>query len=396
MSQLRFTLMVGCMAVAVSACGEGALEASEDGFAEDPRSEELRRMDAELGALDMHNLLTDEDMAGYQWVTVAQVQSFLSAKGSFLAGYKDPKWGKTAARLIVERSRAYGINPVYMLARIETESGLVRSGTSRNLAAATGCGCPDSGGCNQSYAGFGNQIECSAAKFRGYLSDLESGGTTVSGWKKGVAKKTLDNCTVKPANNATAALYTYTPWVGAYASQCGTSKWGGSSLVALLYRSFKGAGQWGSDPVTPPPPPKNEIIVDSNNERNDATVARSAISSNWTSTSATAGFHGTGYHYATVAAVSDAADFWFYLPEAGARTVDAWWTSGSNRSMSAPFIAVDAAGLKLDTVDVNQQINGGKWNELGTFAFTKGWNRIRLSRWTTSGSVVIADAVRIR
>jgi hypothetical protein len=386
MGSWRAVVMVGVTA-AVSACGPELAGEEENPFGEDPRSEDLRQSDAALGTLNMHNLLTDDDMAGFEWVTVAQVQSFLQSKGSFLAGYTDPKWKKTAAQLIVERSRAYDINPVYMLARIETESGLIRSGTSKNLEKATGCACPDSGGCSASWAGFGNQVECSASKFRNYLIDLEAGRTTVSGWKKGVAKRTLDNCLVTPANNATAALYTYTPWVGAYASQCGTSKWGGSSLVALLYKSFKSSTVWST---------RAPLVIDSNNARNDAAQARASVSANWTSTSATAGYFGTGYYYASAAPISDAADFWFYLPVAGARTVDAWWTAGSNRSAAAPFIAENADGVRLGTVSVNQQLDGGKWNELGTFNFSQGWNRIRLSRWTSSAGVVIADAVRIR
>ncbi len=354
---------------------------------EDPRSEELRQLDAELGTLNMHNLMSDSDLAGFHWITPAQVQSFLHAQGSYLAGYTDPQWGKSAATLIVERSQAYGINPIYMLARIETESGLVRSATSKNLAKATGCACPDSGGCSTSWSGFGNQVECSAAKFRGYLDDLEAGGTTVSGWKTGVAKNTLDGCRVVPANNATAALYTYTPWVGAYASQCGTSQWGGSSLVALLYGAFKKDAVWGAAPP---------IIVDSNNARNDAQVARSAVSTNWIAATSASNYYGTGYYYASVARVSDTADFWFYLPEDATRTIDAWWTHGSNRSTAAPFILENAAGTQVGRVWMNQQLDGGQWNTLGTWKFTRGWNRVRLSRWASTGTVVIADAVRIR
>ncbi|MBM7116034.1 hypothetical protein I3V78_20990 [Archangium primigenium] len=33
--------------------------------------------------------------------------------------------------------------------------------------------------------------------------------------------------------------------MGAYATQCGTSQWGGSSLVAALYREFRDSRQWG-------------------------------------------------------------------------------------------------------------------------------------------------------
>ncbi|WNG50679.1 hypothetical protein F0U60_46070 [Archangium minus] len=196
---------------------------------------------------DMHRLLEDSDITGGQWITTAQVQAFLQQKGSYLATYKDPAWSnKTAAALIVERSKAYTISPLYMLARIQTESSLITSGTSTNLAKATGCGCPDSGGCTISYAGFGNQIECSAKKLRGYLTDLDAGRATISGWKPGVTKSTSDPCSVKPANKATAALYTYTPWVGAYAIQCGRSDIGGSSLVAVKYNQFKSEYAWGT------------------------------------------------------------------------------------------------------------------------------------------------------
>ncbi|WP_434379605.1 LGFP repeat-containing protein [Melittangium boletus] len=231
-----------CALLLATACGgpeEGELPV-------DPRSEEIIALDSALGSVDMHHLMSDADISGYQTVSVDQVQSFLASKGSYLANYRDPAFGnRTAATLIVERARAFTINPVYILARIETESGLIRSGKSTNLAKATGCGCPDGSGCDAQYTGFGKQVECSAKVFRNYLRDLEAGRPTISGWKAGVSKNTLDPCTVRPANNATAALYTYTPWVGAYATQCGTSKWGGSSLVAALYREFRDSRQWG-------------------------------------------------------------------------------------------------------------------------------------------------------
>ncbi len=196
---------------------------------------------------DMHRLMEDADINGGQWITTAQVQAFLQQNGSYLATYRDPAWGnKTAAALIVERSKAYSISPLYMLARIQTESSLVQSGTSTNLSKATGCGCPDSSGCDVSYAGFGNQIECSAKKMRGYFNDLDAGRATISGWRVGVTKSTSDPCSVRPATKATAALYTYTPWVGAYAIQCGRTSVGGSSLVTSIFNRYKTAYNWGT------------------------------------------------------------------------------------------------------------------------------------------------------
>jgi hypothetical protein len=214
-------------------------------------------LSSELTAMsfDIHNLLTDADINGHQWITVTQVQGFLSLKGSYLANYTDPVWGKTAATLIVERSKAHGISPLYMLARVETESSLVRSGTSTNLIQATGCGCPDGSGCSATFRGFGNQIECASAKMRGYYNDLDAGRATIAGWKAGVAKQTFDPCWPTPANKATAALYTYTPWVGAYGIQCGRKSVGGSSLVAVLFNKFKAEYSWGTAP-----PPANQCV----------------------------------------------------------------------------------------------------------------------------------------
>ena len=146
----------------------------------------------------------------------------------------------------------------------------------------------------------------------------------------------------------------------------------------------------------PDPAPVTSIIVDSNNANNDPTKAKVAVSANWTSTTSTPGYYGSGYWYANTSPVSDAAEFSFYMGAAGSRTIDAWWTAGTNRSTTAPFVAFNAQGTKLGTVNANQTTNGGKWVQLGTFNFTAGWNKVVLSRWTTEGKVVIADAVRIR
>ena len=138
------------------------------------------------------------------------------------------------------------------------------------------------------------------------------------------------------------------------------------------------------------------LIVDSNNGANDATRARIEISSSWTPSSATAGHYGTGYAFATTQAVSDPATFWFYLDAPETRTIDAWWTSGTNRAPSAPYLVWTSSGQRLATVYMNQQANGGGWNTLGTWSFPAGWNKVQLSRWTTPGYVVVADAVRVR
>ncbi len=138
------------------------------------------------------------------------------------------------------------------------------------------------------------------------------------------------------------------------------------------------------------------IIIDSNNANNNQNVAKIETVGAWTAASSTPGYYGSGYYFANTSASSAPAVFWFYLPAAATKTVDAWWTAGSNRASAAPFISYNAAGTEVGRRSMNQQTNGSQWVTLGTYNFTAGWNKVVLSRWTTSGDVVIADAVRVR
>jgi N-acetyl-anhydromuramyl-L-alanine amidase AmpD len=138
------------------------------------------------------------------------------------------------------------------------------------------------------------------------------------------------------------------------------------------------------------------IVVDSLNANNNTNRGYVEFSSSWSAGSSAAGLYGDDYRYAATQPVSDGFTFWFHLPAGATRTIDAWWTSGANRSTTAPFVVYDSNGTKLGTVSVNQQLDGGAWNALGSFRFTAGWNKVVLSRWTTEGSVVIADAIRVR
>ena len=208
------------------------------------------------------------------------------------------------------------------------------------------------------------------------------------------------------------------PYPEQFSAACGWVQMGGYDLTSIMHynsREFgrlhftdlnggEVCGYWCRTTLSPGDvaawqrlyPAPSTIIVDSNNANNNTAQGYIEVSGNWISSSATAGYYGTGYYYASTAAVSDPATFWFYLPSAATKTIDAWWTAGGNRSATAPFIAYNASGTEVGRVSVNQQTNGGKWNAIGTWSFSAGWNRVVLSRWTTSGYVVIADAVRVR
>jgi N-acetylmuramoyl-L-alanine amidase len=138
------------------------------------------------------------------------------------------------------------------------------------------------------------------------------------------------------------------------------------------------------------------LIVESNNANNDLAVAEMEVTADWVSSSGTPGYYGSGYWFANTAASSSPATFWFYLGAAGTKTIDAWWTTGTNRSTAATFIAFNAAGTEVGRRAISQQTGGSTWNALGTWSFSAGWNKVQLSRWAAEGSVVIADAIRVR
>jgi hypothetical protein len=115
-------------------------------------------------------------------------------------------------------------------------------------------------------------------------------------------------------------------------------------------------------------------------------------SSNWyTGTSATDKY-GADYRYRSTAAVSDAANWNVSLPSTGTWTVYAWWSQGTNRPPSVPYIVYYAGGST--SIYVNQQANGGKWNTLTSQSMNSGSNNVKLSCWTTTGYTCIADAIK--
>jgi hypothetical protein len=67
------------------------------------------------------------------------------------------------------------------------------------------------------------------------------------------------------------------------------------------------------------------------------------------------------------------------LPAVGSYNVYAWWKAETNRATNAKYkIYYDGSS---QTIEVNQEINGDRWNYLGTYPFAAG----------TSGYVVLSD-----
>lgn len=182
-----------------------------------------------------HYLLSDQDIRNGTALTRAGISDFLKNKGSALSAKKfsTPEGEKSAAQIIYEIGKQWGISQKYLLVRLQVEQSLVTDAdpSRRQLDWATGYSCRDGGVCDDTYKGFYSQVEWSAKALRGdkYFGGIEKNGHTISGWGPNITKKTLDGIVVTPTNAATAVLYTYTPWVGKYGG--GDQRYGGSSLI---------------------------------------------------------------------------------------------------------------------------------------------------------------------
>jgi hypothetical protein len=75
----------------------------------------------------------------------------------------------------------------------------------------------------------------------------------------------------------------------------------------------------------------------------------------------------------------------------GSYQVSLWWTEWSNRFPDVPVEIYDGDTL-LDVIKVNQQLNGGKWNVLGTYEFSGKASVVVVSEGDGSTS---ADAARL-
>jgi len=132
--------------------------------------------------------------------------------------------------------------------------------------------------------------------------------------------------------------------------------------------------------------PTTEIIIDNSD-------AGFSASSNWSTGTMATDKYGTNYRYRSTAATSDVATWRPNIPSAGTWAVYAWWSAGTNRSPSSAYIVYYSGGSQ--SVTVNQQTNGGKWNLLTTKTFGTGTAYpTQKSCWATTGYVVIADAVK--
>ena len=177
------------------------------------------KADGVLSAFYASRLVSDDAFFDTGAMTAASVQTFFEktpyGTRSFLASERVAS-GELLSSALVRAATDRGINPIVLLVTLQKERGLVSKTTAparHSIDYAFGCGCPDGGSCSTAYKGLDKQLACAADAFRRYADDLDAGGTTIGGFKPGLATRVLDGTKVTPANRATAMLYTYTPWI---------------------------------------------------------------------------------------------------------------------------------------------------------------------------------------
>lgn len=152
-------------------------------------------------------ILTDNDLTHYTSMGLNEIKNFLVEKGSALASYVDPQVRMYAYQIIHDAAMTYQINPKYILTLLQKEQSLITDTNpgSGQLNWATGYGCPDSGGCNPKYQGLAQQIDWGTGGTRYYFDHPEE-------FKYQVGQTfIIDDTQVTIANDATRALYVYTP-----------------------------------------------------------------------------------------------------------------------------------------------------------------------------------------
>lgn len=137
--------------------------------------------------------------------------------GSDLCPVSIPAGGnKSAAQIIYDVSQSCQVNPQILLVLLEKEQGLVTDDWPWQIQyrSATGYGCPDTAACDSDYYGFYNQLFNAAQAFKRYAANT-SNYNYRSGRNNTVLYNPQSSCgnsSVYIENQATAGLYTYTPY----------------------------------------------------------------------------------------------------------------------------------------------------------------------------------------
>lgn len=267
-------LVAAVIAVLAAAAALVGISASSPGI---PRAD--LQLAADLGQFQPGNIISDTIFFDPSSMDTPTVQAFLNLKGkncvpasdgtaclkdyrltttpiagdSLCAGYT-PGTLEPAALVITKVAWSCRVNPRVLLVLLQKEMGLVTTSwpTARKYDRATGYYCPDNAGgwCDPAYAGLENQLYNAAHQYQRYAAHLK--GNYVAGAWNNIQYNPTTACgtqSVFIANQATAGLYDYTPYVpnaaalaAGYGSGDGCSAYGNRNFW-LYYTDWFGSTQ---------------------------------------------------------------------------------------------------------------------------------------------------------
>lgn len=244
---LRKPLLLALVALATGAADLACSSPAQEG---DDGASAL----SETEKFDKNNVLSNAALMDGTHITHAELQRFLEKtpwnKRSALADYETDS-GKRASVVMQEAAETYGINPLELLVRVQMEQRLVsrtadeviKDGDEDKVDIAFGCGCPHAPVCKTEpakYTGFENQAKCAAKLIADDYNTLTAGKALRNNWRVNRMITTEDGVDVTPVNNATAILYSYTPYAGGKAGGS-DPKVGGIYLHWEIWQSFAGS-----------------------------------------------------------------------------------------------------------------------------------------------------------
>ena len=158
-------------------------------------------------------VLTDSELSNKNSMSMSDIKNFLNSQPGILGTYADMSVRMYAYQIIYDVAQAYSINPKYILVLLQKEQGLLSDPdpSEKQIAWATGYSICDD--CSMDdpkltkYQGLANQIDWGAGSTRYYMDHPEE-------FKYQIGETyTIDGQSVTMGNNATRALYTYTPHI---------------------------------------------------------------------------------------------------------------------------------------------------------------------------------------
>lgn len=166
-------------------------------------------------------IISDNEVLDHTSMSLEDIKTFLKGKGGFLANYSTTNPDgimMTAAEIIYDRAITNKISPRFLIVLLQKEMSLIEDTAPKQsqLDWATGYGCFDDSPCNTRWQGFWKQVNSASLQFRDYIDNpnlytYKKGETYV--FNNPYSTTRNEKTTVTPANNATAALYNYTPHV---------------------------------------------------------------------------------------------------------------------------------------------------------------------------------------